>query len=77
MVDTDYARTTMFHCIKCGKIWGKGNDVDSYGICIECFGEWAITKCKYFGVESCVFKDHCPLYKYCKEYYEFKQDLSR
>jgi len=63
------AITTKFHCIKCGRIWGDGIDVDSFGLCIHCFAEWAKCKNKCFGIETLKNKQHCSLNKFCKEYY--------
>lgn len=65
---------TVFHCINCGRTWGSGVDVCSSGICIECFAQWALTKKECFGNTINVSKE-CNLCEYCKEYYEFKQDL--
>ena len=67
---------TTFNCFRCGKMWGDGPDIGSSGLCIECFAEWAKIKMPCFGVETYVSKKHCSLHKYCKEYYEFKQNLS-
>jgi hypothetical protein len=77
MGDGNCAFPTIFRCVKCGRTWGDGPDIGSCGICIECFAEWAKTKNACFGVDPYVSKEHCPLHKYCKEYYEFKQNLSR
>jgi hypothetical protein len=77
MCDNECVVLTKFWCFKCGKTWGTGIDVKSYGLCIECFAEWAKTKKDCFGIETYIPKKHCSLHKYCKEYYEFKQNLSR
>jgi hypothetical protein len=66
-----------FRCFRCGKKWGNGPDIESYGLCIECFADWAKTKSSCFGTEPYTLKKHCSLHKYCKEYYGFKQNLSR
>jgi len=73
MGDGTHAIPTLFRCFKCGREWGDGPDVGSYGLCIECFAEWAKTKSVCFGVETYAVKEHCTLYKYCKEYYRFKK----
>jgi len=77
MGDGTNAVPTTFRCFRCGKKWGDGPDVGSHGLCIECFAVWAKTKSNCFGKEPYSPKKHCTLHKYCKEYYEFKQDLSR
>ena len=77
MGDGNYVIPTTFHCFKCGRVWGDGPDIASSGLCIECFAEWAKTRNHCFGVEPYALKEHCSLHKYCKEYYEFKQNLSR
>jgi hypothetical protein len=67
-----------FHCISCGGVWGEGEDIESYGLCIECFAKWAVTKKPCFGIDFVVENStNCPLHKYCGEFYGFKQDLSR
>lgn len=75
----------VYHCIECGKTWGTGIDVDSYGICIECFANWCRQKQKDSGLKECFgeFKEHdecdcdlCPRKDKCKEYHEIKHDLS-
>jgi hypothetical protein len=62
---------TIFHCINCGRTWGNGCDVDSYGICIECFAKWALIKKPCFG-NTPNGRIECIFCEYCKEYYEFK-----
>jgi len=67
-----------FHCIECGEIWGDGRDIKSYGLCIECFAKWAVTKKSCFGRDFIIENSqNCSLHKYCGEFYGFKQDLSR
>jgi len=64
---------TKFHCVKCGTLWGKGLDIQSSGVCIECFAEWALTKIECFG--KCYKIDClnvCKFVYYCKEYYGIK-----
>ncbi len=73
-----------FHCLKCGKSWNVGDDsidVDSYGICIECFAEWVNSKKKMNNLKQCfgqfekvddVDCNSCSVRKFCKEYYESK-----
>jgi len=56
--------STLFHCIKCGKIWGEGVDIGSSGICADCLAEWAKTKKDCYGAshqctELCNFIKHC------------------
>ena len=68
--------STVFHCINCGRTWGSGSDVNSYGICIECLAEWALGKISCFGDTNNV-DPNCEFHVYCKEYYEFKQSSSR
>lgn len=66
--------STKFHCIRCGRVWGTGEDINSYGICPICFIEWARNKIPCFA--SCPPTDiNCRWYELCKECYEFKQDL--
>ena len=69
-----------FHCLKCGKSWNVGDDpidVDSYGICIECFAKWVNGKKKMKNLKQCFgqFKklddvdcDNCSVKKFCEEY---------
>ena len=73
MGDGDKFAPTTFRCFKCGRKWGSGPDIESYGLCIECFAEWAKIRSSCFGIDTYTSKKHCSLYKYCKEYYEFKQ----
>jgi len=72
-----YSLPHKFHCIKCGRVWGEGNDGESFGICIHCFAEWAKSKMTCFGEGPYVENSGCKYEKYCKEYYEFKQSLLR
>jgi len=67
---------TKFHCIKCGNTWGDGENIGSSGVCLDCFGDWAKQKKPCFGTECQLSKDPCSFYKFCKEYYGIKQDLS-
>lgn len=78
MINTTVTTPVVFHCIKCGKTWGEGLDIESHGLCIECFSEWAKAKKPCFGTELVLTgKDGCSLHQFCGEYYEFKQDLQR
>ena len=78
-----------YHCINCGKIWGKGNDVNSYGVCLECFADYINKKKISKGFYPCFGKldqdfricCSCKWFKFCKEFYEehyygIKYDLS-
>lgn len=67
-----------FRCINCGRKWGEGPDILSYGLCIECFADWAKTKKECFGTSNVLINENkCNLHKFCKEYYGFKQNLPR
>jgi len=70
--------STTFHCIECGETWGKGKDVESYGLCIKCFAKWAKSKkdCfgEFFSVENV---ENCSLHRYCGEFYGIRQNLPR
>jgi len=67
-----------YHCIKCGKIWGEGEDVHSYGICPECFANYVNDKKIKKGYHTCFGKldqdpeicNSCRWQKFCKEYYK-------
>lgn len=67
---------TVFTCICCGKQWGFGIDVNSSGLCIECFAAWAKSKKECFGTHFGSSND-CKFLKYCQEYYGIKQNLLR
>lgn len=76
----------IYHCIKCGKTWGSGRDIESHGICDECLALWCRQKQRDKGLKECFgeFKqwddldcDNCSWKKQCKENYEIRQDLSR
>ena len=75
MAEKATTTATKYHCIRCGKIWGDGADIDSYGVCIDCFAEWAKSKMPCFGSEF-PSDVNCKFYKYCKEYYGIRQNLS-
>ncbi len=68
MVATDGLKTTAtrFHCINCGMVWGDGIDVNSYGVCPDCFSKWAKMKKTCFG-DVC---DNvaCNFSKFCSRY---------
>jgi len=66
-----------FHCIVCGCIWGEGDDIKSFGICISCFANWAKVKVPCFGETPYIISKECSYRIYCKEYYEFKHNLLR
>ncbi len=70
--DSDDVGATKFHCVKCGRIWGDGIDIESTGICIQCFSEWAGNRKACFGIDILDNKQHCSLHKFCKEYYGIK-----
>jgi hypothetical protein len=74
--DDSIVIATKLHCVKCGGTWGDGKDTQSSGICPECFREWAKSRKPCFGTESLLNKKHCSFYKFCKEYYGIKQNLS-
>ena len=68
-------------CIKCGRMWGEGEDYDSHGVCPHCFAEWAIKRQQKKNLKDCFgqyeqTKDvdckSCSLKKFCKEYYGIK-----
>jgi len=64
--------STLFHCIKCGKIWGEGVDIGSSGVCPQCFVLWAESKKECFGSENCLDLEKsldCVYYKYCYSHY--------
>jgi hypothetical protein len=74
-----------YHCIRCNKSWGSGDDTESHGICPECFAYWAKKKQKSKGLKECygefeqsddVNCGECSKGNKCKEYYGIKQDLS-
>lgn len=41
------------HCILCGCTWGKGEDIESSGICPKCFREWVNGKRKAKKLKEC------------------------
>ena len=67
-----------YHCIKCGKIWGEGEDTHSYGICLECFAEYINNKKISKGFYPCFGKlnqdsdicDSCKWKRFCEKYYK-------
>lgn len=66
-----------YHCIKCGKIWGEGEDTHSYGICLECFAEYINNKKASKGLVPCFGKlnqgtvcDSCKWKRFCEKYYK-------
>jgi len=72
-----------YHCFKCGKIWGSGDDIDSYGVCLECLGEYINNKRIKNGQYPCFGKfnqdskicDSCKWKKVCKELYEERNGI--
>lgn len=76
MVENPHRPSTQFHCIKCGRVWGEGKDINSYGVCPICFIEWACGKIPCFASHMPTSID-CRWYELCKECYEFRQDLLR
>jgi len=67
-----------YHCVKCGKTWGEGDDSYSYGLCLECFGDYINVKKVSKGQVPCfgTFNNNseicnsCKWNKFCKEFYD-------
>lgn len=76
----------VYHCIKCGETWGSGRDVESHGICPDCFADWSRMRQREKGLKEC-FGEHkqldnidcgdCSRKVKCKEYYGIKHNLLR
>jgi len=72
-VTIDQKPSTLYHCIKCGKVWGGSTDNQTSGLCIDCFATWAVTKYSCFGnYNNSPDCKNCKISKYCKVYYESK-----
>lgn len=67
-----------YHCIKCSKIWGEGEDTNSYGVCLECFAEYINNKKIFKGFNPCFGKldqdpsvcNSCKWKRLCEKYYK-------
>ena len=76
----------VYHCIKCGRTWGSGRDIESHGICPDCFADWSRKRQKDKGLKECfgeyaqptdVDCDDCLRKIKCKEYYGIRHNLLR